>query len=127
MPRRTNNATNPLKTPPGVGISELLERLTRWLAAEYGRSLDRPVIDIEWEHKKGWRVSIMASSDKEWSDDAWHPSIAKALFASCDHWLDVCYDNHDPEEDLSELEQIVDALRSNGPDQGRRASDSKQP
>lgn len=26
MPRRTNNATNSLKTPPGVGISDLLGR-----------------------------------------------------------------------------------------------------
>ena len=40
MPRRTNNATNSLKTPPGVGISELLgvsdDRLIahvcRWMA-----------------------------------------------------------------------------------------------
>ena len=102
-----------MPAPTAVGSGELLERLTKWLAAEYGRSLDRPVIDIEWEHKKGWRVSIMASSDKERSDDIWHPSMDKALFASCDEWLDVCYDNRDPEEDLSELEHIVDALRSN--------------
>lgn len=35
MPRRTNNATNSLKTPPGVGISELLggKQRTVWVGA----------------------------------------------------------------------------------------------